>query len=106
MSEIAGGPMFVPLTDNLHIISQAANAIQVNPDMIWDSLRSSHTAPGTFGETMRIITQVNRGHIKIDKFENTLNIYQEDGTTILYKCPLLRNGLPSNIYADERLAAV
>ncbi len=105
ISDIAGGVSFIPLADNLHAISQAITDIEVDPSTIWDSLRASHTTPGTFGETMRVITQVNKGHVKVDKYANTLNVYQEDGTTLLYQCALLRNGLPSNIYADERLAA-
>jgi len=104
ISAIAGGMAFNSVTDNLDALRLAIAAIVVPPNSSpWDELRSAHIGSGSFGEAIRILYQAARGHIKIDKLSNTLTVYQEDGTTILYSCPLLRNSIPANIYADERL---
>jgi hypothetical protein len=55
---------------------------------------------------MRVLYQVNKGRVKIDKDLNALIVYQEDGITPLYSCPLRRNGVGASIYADEKLTAV
>lgn len=103
ISDIAGGMAFVANNDNLHAIKNAMGAMG-SPGAVWDELRSVHVGPGTFGEAMRILVQVAKGHIKIDKFQSKLIIYKEDDT-VLFQCDLLRNGLPGGLYSDERLAA-
>lgn len=103
ISDIAGGMAFVANSDNLHAIKTMINGGMASPGAIWEELRNAHMTPGTFGEAIRILYQVARGHIKIDKFNNALVIYAEDGTTPLFTCPLRRNGIPASIYSDERL---
>ena len=109
ISDIAGGVSFIPSTDNLHAISSVTtntqSTINSQPN-IWDEVRSLHVAPGSFGEAIRILVQVAKGHIKIDTLSNSLKVYQENGTDILFECPLLRKGLPASVFSDERLAAL
>lgn len=104
ISGIAGNLNFVQATDSLHALSQAIQALGGGAS-VWDEARNMHIGAGTFGEAIRILIQVARGHIKIDTAENKLKVFQEDGTSLLYACDLKRKGLPASIYADERLQA-
>lgn len=108
LTQVAGTG-FSTASDSLKQLSANLAAISSSTiaGAVWDTLRSVHINNGTFGEAVRIIVQCLRGHVKIDVLNNTLVVYQEDGSTPLFTSALKDGaGNPANVYATERLAPI
>jgi hypothetical protein len=106
LTQVAGTG-FSTASDSLKQLSTALATITSSniASAVWDTVRAVHVGNGTFGEALRIILQCLRGHVKIDVLNNTIIVYQEDGSTPLFTSALKdAAGNPANIYATERLA--
>jgi len=109
LSDIKGAG-FATGTDSLKVISDNVDAINVETDAasianaVWNETLAGHVTAGSSGVALKNSLKILKNRTKIDVTLDTLTVYDDDGTTVLYVFNLKDSaGAPSGETPFERV---